>query len=100
MSFGQEAEHAPVLLQAPKPSASIWSTILKALRWASGWPCGNNDKWVIFAEVNALENNDLPQCLKLVQVIEQEKLKQEEKQIKKKDPQPPQKQQWKGLAET
>jgi len=32
------------LVQDPKPISSIFNTIARALRHASGFPCGNRDK--------------------------------------------------------
>ena len=42
MPFGHSISQAPVLVQLPKPSLSICSTIFNTRRVASTLPCGNN----------------------------------------------------------
>lgn len=42
MPLGHSTSHAPVLVQDPKPSASIWAIILSTLVFRSGLPCGNS----------------------------------------------------------
>lgn len=44
ISFGQDAEHAPMLVQPPKPSASCWETIALTRVQRSGWPCGSSPR--------------------------------------------------------
>ncbi len=53
ISTGQAAEQAPVLVHAPKPSASICATMLSARSLRSASPCGNNARWEILAETNS-----------------------------------------------
>src|SRR5690606_17337939 len=40
--FGHSASQARVLVQDPKPSASIWFTMLSTRAFRSGCPCGNS----------------------------------------------------------
>ena len=39
--FGHSISHAPVFVQFPKPSSSIWRTMFKTRCVASTLPCGN-----------------------------------------------------------
>src|SRR5690606_21630347 len=49
---GQAASHSLVLLQLPKPSASIWCTIATTRRDRSRLPCGRCARCETFAAVN------------------------------------------------
>src|SRR5882762_4008402 len=51
--LGHSASQAPVLVQAPNPSASICVTILSTRSFFSGLPCGSKANW----ETLALTNN-------------------------------------------
>src|SRR5687768_10601519 len=53
ISFGQTASQAPVKVQLPNPSLSIWATMLRARFLRSGPPWGSNARWAIFAAVNS-----------------------------------------------
>ncbi len=44
--FGHSASQAPVLVQLPKPSSSIFATIAFTRLAASTFPCGNKDKTI------------------------------------------------------
>src|SRR5690554_4532834 len=48
--FGHSTSHAPVFVQLPKPSSSIWFTIFKTRSVASTRPCGNKANCETFAE--------------------------------------------------
>src|SRR5688572_25678197 len=50
--FGHSASQALVLVQEPKPSASICATIFSARSLRSGLPCGNNANCETFALTN------------------------------------------------
>src|SRR5690554_1723688 len=50
--FGHSTSHAPVLVQFPKPSASIASTMFLTRSAASIRPCGNKANCDTFAETN------------------------------------------------
>ena len=39
--FGHSTSHAPVLVQFPNPSSSIWRTMFNTRAVASTFPCGN-----------------------------------------------------------
>src|SRR5438046_853554 len=52
ISFGHTASQAPVNVQEPKPSLSIWATILNTRFLRSGPPCGNKARCEILAAVN------------------------------------------------
>src|SRR6185295_18039182 len=52
MPFGHSASHAPVLVHAPNPSASICATIRSARSLASGAPWGSNANWDTLALTN------------------------------------------------
>src|SRR5690606_32966078 len=52
IAFGHSASQAPVLEQAPNPSASICSTIFSTRAFLSGLPCGNKANCEIFAPTN------------------------------------------------
>src|SRR5687768_6585601 len=52
ISLGQTASQAPVKVQLPKPSLSIWATMLSTRFLRSGAPCGNNARWATLAAVN------------------------------------------------
>src|SRR6056300_392337 len=52
MPLGHSTSQAPVLVQFPNPSRSIWCTISNTRSLASGCPCGSNENWLIFAEAN------------------------------------------------
>src|SRR5690606_20161047 len=54
ISLGHSASQAPVLVQFPKPSMSIWCTIFRTRSRASGWPCGNRLNCEILAETNSM----------------------------------------------
>ncbi|MNT84505.1 hypothetical protein D3C72_2245230 [compost metagenome] len=51
MSLGHAASQAPVVVQAPKPSASIAPTIRKTRSLRSTCPCGNKAMCETFADV-------------------------------------------------
>src|SRR4051812_40412576 len=51
ISFGQTASHAPVKVHEPNPSRSICATMLSALLFLSGCPCGNKARCAILAAV-------------------------------------------------
>src|SRR5690606_27938323 len=50
--FGHSTSQAPVLVQLPKPSASICSTIFITLSVASTLPWGKRANWLTLAETN------------------------------------------------
>src|SRR5210317_688151 len=52
MPLGHSTSQAPVLVQFPNPSRSIWFTIFNTRSFASGCPCGSNENWLIFADAN------------------------------------------------
>src|ERR1700690_2588852 len=52
MSFGHSASQANVLVQDPKPSASICATIRSARSFRSGFPCGSKANCDILALTN------------------------------------------------
>src|SRR5690349_11900401 len=52
ISFGHTASQAPVKVQLPNPSLSICCTMLSALFFLSGPPCGNKARCAILAAVN------------------------------------------------
>src|SRR5437868_1121684 len=54
ISFGQTASHAPVNVQEPNPSLSIWATIFNTLLFLSGSPCGNRARCATLAERNSM----------------------------------------------
>src|SRR5438874_10053638 len=54
ISAGQAASHSYVLVQFPKPSASITCTILRTRLSRSGCPCGNSARCETFAEVKSI----------------------------------------------
>src|SRR5690606_17441899 len=54
MPTGHSASQAPVLVQLPKPSASIWSTMACARLYRSVWPCGSNAYCDILADTNSM----------------------------------------------
>src|SRR5690606_17096177 len=51
---GHSASQAPVLVQLPKPSASIWSTMACARLYRSVWPWGNKAYCDILADTNSM----------------------------------------------
>ena len=52
--LGHSASQAPVLVQLPKPSSSIWFTIANTLSLALILPCGSNAYCEILALTNRL----------------------------------------------
>src|SRR5690554_4041111 len=54
MFFGHSTSQAPVLVQLPKPSSSIFATIDLARREASTFPCGKGDSWRALADINSI----------------------------------------------
>src|SRR5690606_31965447 len=54
ISFGQTASHASVMVQDPKPSLSICSTILSTRLFFSGAPCGNSARWATLADTKSI----------------------------------------------
>jgi uncharacterized membrane protein len=50
--LGHSASQAPVLVQDPKPSLSIWATIFNTRLLRSGAPCGNKANCDTLALVN------------------------------------------------
>ena len=52
ISFGQTASQAPVKVQEPNSSLSIWATIFNTLDFLSGSPCGNKARWETLADTN------------------------------------------------
>src|SRR5689334_16033897 len=52
ISLGQTASQAPVKVQEPNPSLSIWATIFNTLLFLSGSPCGNKARCATFADKN------------------------------------------------
>lgn len=71
ISFGQTASHAPVKVQEPKPSLSIWATMFKARVFLSGWPCGNKARWETFAERNNMADEFLHAATQAPQPIQE-----------------------------
>ena len=57
--FGHSTSQAPVLVQFPKPSASICLTIFKTRSVASTLPCGNNAYCETFAATNNMADEFL-----------------------------------------
>src|SRR5580698_10378709 len=54
ISLGHSASQAPVLVQLPKPSASICATMACTRLQRSGCPCGNMASCVTLAETNSI----------------------------------------------
>src|SRR5438128_4732082 len=54
MDLGQAASHSKWLVHVPKPSASIWLTILRTRAYRSGWPWGSRPRWDTLAAVNSI----------------------------------------------
>ena len=54
MFFGHSAAHAPVLVQLPNPSSSIFLTIARARRRRSTWPWGRSANWLTLALTNSI----------------------------------------------
>src|SRR5690554_3340616 len=52
--FGHSTSHAPVLVQFPKPSSSIWLTMFNTRSVASTLPCGNRATCETFAETYSI----------------------------------------------
>ena len=52
ISFGHTASQAPVKVQLPNPSLSIWATMLITRLFLSGCPCGSKPRCATFAERN------------------------------------------------
>src|SRR5690606_15174982 len=52
--LGHSTSQAPVFVQFPKPSSSIFATIDLARRAASTRPCGNNANWLTLAETKSI----------------------------------------------
>src|SRR3954468_5022416 len=69
ISFGQVASHAPMLVQAPKPSLSICVTMLIALVFRSGSPWGNKARWETFADTNNIAEEFLQAATHAPQAI-------------------------------
>src|ERR1043165_4526078 len=59
MPFGHSISQAPVLVQFPKPSASIWLTMFFTRAVASTCPCGSKASWETFAETNSIADEFL-----------------------------------------
>src|SRR5690606_2541097 len=59
MPTGHSASQAPVLVQLPKPSASIWLTMAWARLYRSVWPWGNNAYWDTLAETKSIADEFL-----------------------------------------
>src|ERR1700744_6485132 len=53
ISLGHTASQAPVDVQLPKPSLSIWATISVTRVLRSGPPWGNKARWLPFAETKS-----------------------------------------------
>src|SRR5690606_36131819 len=52
--FGHSTSQAPVLVQLPKPSASIWCTIFSTRSAASTFPCGSSANCETFADTKSM----------------------------------------------
>ena len=58
-SFGHVASQAPVFVQWPNPSSSIWATIFRTRCFCSGLPCGREENCASFADTNRLADEFL-----------------------------------------
>src|ERR1700684_187067 len=54
ISLGPSASQAPVLVQLPKPSASIWATMACTRLQRSGCPCGSIPSCDTLADTNSI----------------------------------------------
>src|SRR5690606_41233468 len=66
---GHSAAQAPVFVQLPKPSASIWSTMACARLYRSVWPCGRRAYCDILAETKSMAEEFLQAATQAPQAI-------------------------------
>ena len=54
MPTGHSAAHEPMLVQAPKPSLSIWATMFSTRVLRSTWPWGSSESCDTLADTNSI----------------------------------------------
>src|ERR1700744_2566509 len=75
ISLGHSASQAPVLVQLPKPSSSIWATIACTRLQRSGCPCGNKASCDTLADTNSIAEAFLQAATQAPQPIQVAELK-------------------------
>src|SRR5688572_23385659 len=70
MPTGHSAEQAPVLVQAPKPSASICATIFSARNLRSAFPCGSSAYLLTCAPTKSIADAFLQAATQAPQAIQ------------------------------
>src|SRR5471032_150190 len=75
ISLGHSASQAPVFVQLPKPSSSIWATMACTRLQRSGCPCGNNAICEILADTNSIADAFLQAATQAPQPIHVAELK-------------------------
>src|SRR6185312_8264711 len=75
ISLGHSASQAPVLVQLPKPSASICATMACTRLQRSGCPCGSIASWVTLADTNNIADAFLQAATQAPQPMQVAELK-------------------------
>src|SRR5471030_410376 len=75
ISLGHSASQAPVLVQLPKPSSSIWATMACTRLQRSGCPCGNKAICETLADTNSIADAFLQAATQAPQPIHVAELK-------------------------